>query len=85
MRFVMARFPLFEPLGSGDTVVDVSDQTCADGTASGFVFQDFQSASRRSCRAIAARGNETLWKDLVSRYAAGLVLEGECSAVPESL
>ena len=53
--------------GLVDTVVDVSDQTCADGTASGFVFGDFQSASLEEAvrRAITARGNETLWKDLV--------------------
>jgi starch synthase len=53
--------------GLVDTVIDVSDQTRADGTASGFVFQDFQSASLEEAvrRAIAARGNETLWKDLV--------------------
>ena len=55
--------------GLVDTVVDVSDQTCADGTASGFVFEDFQSASLEDAvqRALVAHGNEKLWQDLVCR------------------
>ena len=55
--------------GLVDTVVDVNDQTRADGTASGFVFQDFQSASLEEAvqRALAAHGNKTLWQDLVYR------------------
>jgi starch synthase len=55
--------------GLVDTVVNVNDQTCADGTASGFVFQDFQSASLKEAvqRALAAHGNKTLWQDLVYR------------------
>ena len=55
--------------GLVDTVVDVSDQTCADGTASGFVFEAFQSASLEDAvqRALVAHGNEKLWQDLVCR------------------
>ena len=55
--------------GLVDTVVDVSDQTCAAGTASGFVFEDFQSASLEDAvqRALVAHGNEKLWQDLVCR------------------
>jgi starch synthase len=55
--------------GLVDTVVDVSDQTCADGTASGFVFEDFKSASLEDAvqRALAAHGNKKLWQDLVYR------------------
>ena len=34
--------------GLVDTVVDVNDQTISDGTASGFVFEDFQIASSKT-------------------------------------
>jgi starch synthase len=55
--------------GLVDTVVDVNDQTYLDGTASGFVFKDFQSAALENAvqRALAAHGNERLWQDLVHR------------------
>jgi starch synthase len=53
--------------GLVDTVVNLSDQTYADGTASGFVFEAFESAALEAAvrQAIAARGNAKLWHDLV--------------------
>ena len=55
--------------GLVDTVVDVNDQTISDGTASGFVFEDFQIASLEDAvhRALSAHQNEKLWRDLVRR------------------
>jgi starch synthase len=53
--------------GLVDTVVNVSDQTCADGTASGFVFDAFEPAALEAAvrRAIDAHGNTKLWQDLI--------------------
>jgi starch synthase len=45
----------------------VSDQTCADGTASGFVFDAFEPATLEAAvrQAIDAHGNTKLWQDLI--------------------
>jgi starch synthase len=53
--------------GLVDTVVNVSDQTCADGTASGFVFDALEPAALEAAvrRAIDAHGNTKLWQDLI--------------------
>jgi starch synthase len=53
--------------GLVDTVVNVSDQTCADGTASGFVFDAFEPATLEAAvrQAIDAHGNTKLWQDLI--------------------
>ena len=53
--------------GLVDTVVNVSDQTCADGTASGFVFDAFEPATLEAAvrQAIDAHGHTKLWQDLI--------------------
>ncbi len=55
--------------GLVDTVIDTNDQTLADGTASGFVFEAFESAALEEAvrRAVAARGDHDRWRELVRR------------------
>jgi len=55
--------------GLADTVVDTNDQTLADGTASGFVFEAFESTALEEAvrRAVAARGDQDRWRELVRR------------------
>lgn len=55
--------------GLVDTVVDTTEQTLADGTASGFVFGPFESAALEEAvrRAVAARGDQDRWRTLVHR------------------
>jgi len=55
--------------GLVDTVVDTTDDSLADGTASGFVFGPFSSAALEEAvrRAIALRGEPERWQRLVRR------------------
>ena len=55
--------------GLADTVVDANEETLANGTASGFVFGAFESAALEDAvrRAIAVRGDQDCWRELVRR------------------